>query len=81
MNNKRTIMTCSVQKTKSFKLKIKVCIADFYIRAVSAFPFSLLNVASACSRENNPAVVTKLSHPIGATNSPTEPKKFPPFSE
>ncbi len=37
MNSKRTIMTYSVQKTKSFELKIKVCIADFYIRAVPAF--------------------------------------------
>ncbi len=37
MNSKRPIMTCSVQKTKSFELKIKVCKADFYIRAVPAF--------------------------------------------
>ena len=37
MNSKKTIMTCSVQKTKSLKLKIKVCFADFYIRAVPAF--------------------------------------------
>jgi hypothetical protein len=26
-------------------------------------------------------VVAKLSHPLGATNSPTEPKKFTPFLE
>jgi hypothetical protein len=37
MNSKRSIMICSVQKTKSFELKIKVCIVDFYIRAVPAF--------------------------------------------
>ncbi len=37
MNSKRSMMTCSVQKTMSFELKIKVCFADFYIRAVPAF--------------------------------------------
>jgi hypothetical protein len=37
MNSKRSIMTCSVQKNLSFELKIKVCKADFYIRAVPAF--------------------------------------------
>ena len=37
MNSKRSVMNCSFQKTKSFELKIKVCKADFYIRAVPAF--------------------------------------------
>ncbi len=37
MNSKRSMMTCSFQKTLSFELKIKVCKSDFYIRAVSAF--------------------------------------------
>ena len=37
MNSKRSIMTCSVQKTKSFELKIKVCKVDFYIRVVPTF--------------------------------------------
>ena len=37
MNSKRSMMTCSVQKTLSFELKIKVCKEDFYIREVPAF--------------------------------------------
>ncbi len=37
MNSKRTIMTCSVQKTLSFEFSIKVFFADFYIREVPAF--------------------------------------------
>ncbi len=37
MNSKRSMMTCSVQNTLSFELKIKVYNPDFYILAVPAF--------------------------------------------
>ncbi len=37
MNSKRSMMTCSVQKTLSFELKIKVCKEYFYILEVHAF--------------------------------------------
>jgi hypothetical protein len=43
--------------------------------------FSLLSAESALSRANSPAVVAKVSHPLGATNSPTAPRKLPLFLE